>query len=396
MAVLTALCWVSTVEFSAAGPPPAQSFGAYLESLWPRAREEGISRRTFDSAVAGLQPDPEVLSLTTRQPEYARPLGAYMSPMVSASRISQGANLATGWAPTLKDIEKAYGVDPWIVISIWGIETSFGTIPSKKDVFRSLATLAYARYRDDFFRDELLAALHIIQDDHIPRAQMLGSWAGAMGQAQFIPSSFLKYAVDFSHDGRRDIWTNVPDVLGSIANYLEKSGWQRGMPWGFEVSLPKAFDYGRSRASFREWNALGVRRADGLPLPDRTDAVMLFPSGGNGPAFLVTANYLAIKAYNNSDAYALAVAHLADRMHGGKPIVTPWPADDHPLPRTDRMALQRQLSLQGYKVNNFQGQIDFDLRDSIRDVQAKAGWRQDGNPTAELLKYVLSQPARRQ
>lgn len=385
---VSGLLWISTPSLGQQAQPP-EPFTAFVAGLWPQARLNGVSRKVFDRATADLQPDPEVLSLTRRQPEYVRPLGAYMDPMVSPSRIRQGAKLAATWADTLKDVEKSFGVDPWIVVSIWGIETNFGDIPSKKDVFRSLATLAHARYRDDFFRDEFLAALTIVQNGFVPREKMLGSWAGAMGQPQFIPSSYLKYAFDFSKDGQRDIWTNVPDVLGSIANYLSKSGWQRGLPWGFEVLVPKNFDYRRSRASFSDWTALDVKRADRLPLPDRGDGVMLFPSGGNGPAFLVTANYLAIKAYNNSDAYALAVAHLADRMHGGQAIVTPWPADDRPLSRTNRMLLQRSMSQLGYKINNFQGQVDFDMRDSIRDVQVEAGWRADGNPTDQLLKFVL-------
>ena len=381
------------VALSVPGMAQPQSFGAYVESLWPRARAGGISRTTFDSATSGLSPDAEVLSLTRRQPEYIRPLGAYIGTTVSASRISRGAQLARTWSDTLGQVEKTFGVDRFVVLGIWAIETEFGKVPSRKDVFRSTATLAYARYRDTFFRDEFLAALHVMQEGHIPREKMRGSWAGAMGQAQFIPSSFLKYAVDFSGDGQRDIWTTVPDVLGSIANYLAKSGWERGMPWGFEVMVPNGFDYRRSRASLAEWKRLGVKRADGQPLPERHDAVMLFPSGADGPAFLVTGNYLAIKAYNNSDAYALAVAHLADRMRGGKAIVTPWPANDHPLSRDNRIVLQRRLSELGYTVNNFQGQIDFDLRDSIRDVQAKAGWRADGNPTEQILKHVLSLPA---
>jgi lytic murein transglycosylase len=378
-----------------AQPAPPQDFNAFVQGIWPDASKNGISRATFDNATAGLQPDAEVLGLTRRQPEYARPLGAYIGPMVSAARIAQGTKLAATWSDTLTGVEKAFGVDRFVILSIWGIETGFGNVPSNKDVFRSLATLAHARYRNDFFRNEFLAALRIVQDDHIPRQKMLGSWAGAMGQAQFIPSSFLKYAVDFSNDGRRDIWTNVPDVLGSIANYLAKSGWQRGVPWGFEVLIPPNFDYRRSRASFAEWKALGIRRADGKPLPEASDAVMLFPSGGDGPAFLVTGNYLAIKAYNNSDAYALAVAHLSDRMRGGGGIVTPWPANDQPLSRDDRKTLQRRLSQLGYKVNNFEGQIDFDLRDSIRDVQFKAGWRPDGQPTEKLLKHILAMPVAR-
>lgn len=372
------------------GMAQPQSFGAYVESLWPQARAGGISRATFDSATSGLTPDPEVLRLTRRQPEYVRPLGAYMDVMVTASRISRGAQLAATWSETFREAETKFGVDRFVVLGIWAIETDFGSVPSRKDVFRSTATLAHARYRDTFFRDEFLAALHVMQDGRIPRQKMRGSWAGAMGQAQFIPSSFLKYAVDFSGDGQRDIWTTVPDVIGSIANYLARSGWQRDMPWGFEVLVPGGFDYRRSRASFAEWKRLGVKRADGRPLPERHDAVMLFPSGADGPAFLVTGNYLAIKAYNNSDAYALAVGHLADRMQGGRGIVTPWPADDHPLSRDNRIVLQRKLSELGYKVNNFQGQVDFDLRDSIRDVQAKAGWRADGNPSEKILKHVIS------
>lgn len=393
--VLTATFLSLPVGIVQAQAPAPQDFGTYVQSMWPDASRSGISRATFDSATVGLQPDAEVLGLTRRQPEYARPLGAYVGPMVSAARMTQGAKLATTWSETLNAVDKTFGVDRFVILSIWGIETGFGNVPSKKDVFRSLATLAHARYRNDFFRNEFLAALRIVQDDHIPRQKMRGSWAGAMGQAQFIPSSFLKYAVDFSNDGRKDIWTNVPDVLGSIANYLAKSGWQRGVPWGFEVLVPKSFDYRRSRASFAEWKALGIKRADGLPLPERHDAVMLFPSGGNGPAFLVTGSYLAIKAYNNSDAYALAVAHLADRMRGGGAIVTPWPANDHPLSRENRKALQLKLSQLGYKVNNFEGQIDFDLRDSIRDVQVKAGWRADGQPTEQLLNHVLAMRVQR-
>lgn len=370
------------------------TFPAYLESLWPLARANGITRFTFDAAISGLQPDAQVLALTRRQPEYGKPLKDYIAGAVTAARIGQGAKLANSWTVPLAMSLKTFGVDPWIVLAIWGIETNFGTVPSRKDVFRSLATLAHARYRDDFFRDEFLAALKIVQNEKIPRAWMTGSWAGAMGQAQFIPSSYLKYAVDLSNDGQKDIWTSVPDVVGSIANYLGQSGWQRDLPWGFEVTLPPRFDYRRSRGSFREWALLGVQRAAGGALPERGDAVMLFPSGAGGPAFLVTANYLAIKAYNNSDAYALAVAHLADRMRGGKAFVTPWPADDRPLPREDRIALQKKMAQLGFQVNNFVGQVDFDLRDSIREVQVKAGWRADGHPTAMLLAHVLSLPVR--
>jgi hypothetical protein len=230
-----------------------------------------------------------------------------------------------------------------------------------------------------------LAALVILQQGHISRDRMLGSWAGAMGQPQFMPSSFMEYAVDFSGDGRRDIWTNVPDVLASMANYFRRQGWQPGSTWGFEVAVPKGFDYRRSRASFQDWAKLGVRRADGRALPDTGDAILFFPSGASGPAFLVSENFVVIKRYNNSDVYALAVAQLADRMRGLSPIRAAWPRDDRQLSREQRIALQRKLAELGSQVRDFEGRIDFDLRDSIRDVQAKFGMLADGHPTTALM-----------
>jgi hypothetical protein len=209
-----------------------------------------------------------------------------------------------------------------------------------------------------------------------------------MGQPQFMPSTYRKYAVDFSGDGRRDIWTSVPDVLGSMANYLREQGWTPGLPWGFEVLLPQGFDYRRSRAPFLEWARLGVRRADGVGMPSSGSAIMYFPSGASGPAFLVTTNFVVIKTYNNSDVYALAVSHLGDRIGGGGPIHATWPANDQQLSRLERIGLQKKLAVLGYKVNDLEAHIDFDLRDSIRDVQSKLGMLPDGNPTPDLLRRM--------
>ena len=256
-----------------------------------------------------------------------------------------------------------------------------------------MVTLAASGYREEFYREELLNALTILQEGHITRDKMTGSWAGAMGQPQFIPSSFMKWAVDFSGDGKRDIWTNVPDVLGSIANYFRKNGWTPGMPWGFEVALPANFDFKKSRGSFAEWNALGFRRADGGALPATGSAYLLFPSGARGPAFLVTDNFVAIWRYNKSDAYVLAIAHLADRLRGGPPLTGKWPADDVQLTRDERIRIQRALAARGYTVDNFVGQIDFEQRDGIRAEQAKAGLRADGHPDAALLEW-LAKPVR--
>jgi len=209
-----------------------------------------------------------------------------------------------------------------------------------------------------------------------------------MGQTQFMPTNVIDYAIDFSGDGKADIWTNVPDVLASTANYVAKEHWQHGLPWGFEVSVPKGFDTMKSRGTFAEWQQLGVRRADGRTFPPLGPGILFFPSGVNGPAFLVTENYAVLKEYNNSDAYAIAVGHLADRINGTQPIKAAWPADDRPLSRDARIALQKKLSALGYKVLDFEGHVDFDLRDNIRAEQQKLGTVPDGNPTAAFLEKL--------
>jgi membrane-bound lytic murein transglycosylase B len=385
------LAFTSALAFAlsgAAAEEAKQDFQSFVAGLWPEAKAEGVSRATFDAAFKGVEPDPQVIVATKRQPEYIRPTGAYIASLVSDGRIAAGQKRMVPYAETLAAVEAKFGVDRFILLSIWGIESHYGREPEGKEVIRSLATLAEARYRDDFFRNELIAALVILQQGRIARDKLLGSWAGAMGQPQFIPSSYLRYAVDFSGNPRADIWTNVLDVLASIANYFRQSGWSAGMPWGFEVTIPAGFDYRKSRASFADWTALGVKRADGAALPPTGDAILLFPSGHKGPAFLVTKNFEAIKRYNNSDAYALAAVHLADRLRGAGPIRARWPDDDKPLSREERVELQRALETLGYKVNNFQGQIDFDLRDNIREIQASAGRVADGNPDAALLAIV--------
>jgi hypothetical protein len=214
---------------------------------------------------------------------------------------------------------------------------------------------------------------------------MVSSWAGAMGQTQFMPTNVVDFAIDFSGDGKSDLWNNIPDVLGSTGNYLHKGSWKHGLPWGFEVTVPKGFDYMRSRGTFADWHRLGLRRADGKPLAGETKSTLFFPAGSAGPAFVVTENFDVLKEYNNSDAYAIAVGHLADRLNGGAPIKAAWPTDDRPLPRDARIALQKKLSALGYKVTDFEGHIDFDLRDNVRAEQVKLGLVPDGNPTAVFL-----------
>lgn len=365
----------------------ARSFRAYIESLRPLAQQKGVTAATFDRALGGIPYDTEVSQLSRKQPEYGRPVGDYINSLVAPNRIKGGQARLADNRELLGAIERQFGVPPQVLISIWGIETSFGVNQGGRSVIRSLATLAFHNYKGDFARDELLTALLILQQQHIPPERMIGSWAGAMGQPQFIPSSFMRWAVDFTGDGKRDIWSSVPDTLASIANYLRQNGWQPGLPWGFEVIVPKGFDLRKSRGDFREWVTLGFRRADGgtLPTSAKDEAILFFPAGARGPAFLVTANFNAIKTYNISDVYALAVLHLADRFAGAQPFVGKWPEGDKPLSREDRMKIQVALQALGYKVSNTQGMIDFDLRDNIREMQAKFGMTPDGNPTAEFL-----------
>jgi membrane-bound lytic murein transglycosylase B len=389
--VMSGMLWAAAARV--APPAVAQGeragvgadFQAFLEELWPDAQAKGIARAVFEQAFAGLAPDPRVIAATQRQPEYGKPVGAYINSVASPARIATGTKKAWQWSETFAAVEKRFAVERWVILGIWGIETSYGDEKDRFDVIRSLATLAQARFRHPYFRNELLVALAMLQEGVIARDKMLSSWAGAMGQPQFMPSNFYDFAVDFSGDGQRDIWTNIPDVLGSIANYLKKEGWNADLPWGFEVVVPPDYDGRRSRGSFQDWMARGVRRADAQVFPARGDAILFYPSGWAGPAFLVTENFVVIKRYNDSDVYALAVLHLADRLHGLGPIRTAWPADDRQLSRDQRIALQRKLAELGYPVRDFEGHFDFDLRDAIRDMQVKFGMRPDGHPTPALL-----------
>ena len=365
-----------------------QSFTAFVAELWPDAQAKGVTRTTFDLAMRGISPDQRVIAATKRQPEYGKPVGDYINSAASLGRIARGQAKAKQWAKTFDVVEKKFGVERWVLVALWGMETDYGAEKDRWDVFRSLATLAYMKYRDPYFRNELIVAMRIMQDQHFPREQMVSSWAGAMGQTQFMPTNVVDYAIDFSGDGKSDIWSNVPDVLASTGNYLHKGHWKYGLPWGFEVIVPNGFDYMKSRASFDEWKKLGVHRADGKAFPSMGSGILFFPAGAKGPGFVVTENYDVLKEYNNSDAYAIAVGHLADRMNGGAPFKTAWPADDHPLSRDARIALQKKLAELGYKVNDFEGHVDFDLRDNIRAEQKKFGMQIDGNPTPAFLEHL--------
>jgi membrane-bound lytic murein transglycosylase B len=376
-------------------PPGAElAFASFLAGLTADVQAAGVSAATYEAATAGLTPDPQVLELSTVQPEHAKSVSEYVTALVSETRLENGLrNLAANEA-VARQIEAAYGVDRHVLIAIWGIESNYGNSQGSRGVIRSLATLAALEpRRPQFWKTELLAALRILQARDTTPENMAGSWAGAMGHTQFMPTTFHAHAVDFDKDGRRDIWGTVPDALASTANYLKASGWVSGMPWGIEVRLPDGFDYGHSAPgqgkNFAQWQALGVAPISAKPLPANLGQMALvLPSGAGGPAFLTTVNFRAILRYNNAVSYALSVAHLGDRLAGGPAFVTPWPANDKGLSRSDREELQRRLTALGLDTGGVDGILGSGSRTAIRTYQVGKALPADGHPSASLLERL--------
>jgi membrane-bound lytic murein transglycosylase B len=367
-------------------------FREFVASLWPSAEERGVSRRTFGVAFAGVSFDPKVVAMAEAQPEFVRPIWDYVANAVSADRIERGRVKAGAVSAWLAKAKEAYGVDEAVILGVWGLETDFGDYVGSNSVIRALATLAYIRFRDDYFRDELLAALVILEHGDIPPAVMVGSWAGAMGQTQFMPSSYLAYAVDFEGHGRRDIWRSEADAIGSTANYLAKHGWTKGLPWGFEVALPPGFVLTNADstlpAPFSSFAARGVRRADGSPWPENGEGRLMILAGLKGPVFLVTSNFDVIKDYNTSTAYALSVAVLGDAVKGGLGVLAPWPTADPPLTAAQIQSLQAKLKKIGYDAGEVDGRIGDALRSAVRAYQERNGLPPDGYADLALLKRI--------
>jgi membrane-bound lytic murein transglycosylase B len=373
-------------------PVAAQSFAQWQQQFRQQALAAGIAPRVFDQAFAGVTPDLAVIKADTSQPEFSRPVWAYLDSAISAIRVRRGQALLSEHATTLSAIEQRHGVDRQVLVAIWGMESSFGQFMGDKSVIRSLASLAYEGRRPAFAHSQLIAALQILQHGDVPTGQLLGSWAGAMGQTQFIPTTYNHYAVDFDGDGRRDIWSSSADALASAANYLHSSNWQQGQPWGMEVALPAGFDYALADDSIRkplsEWRRLGVKN---LPLNfTEAQASLLLPAGYRGPAFLVLDNFRAILKYNNSSAYALAVSLLSEQLLGGGQVLAKWPRDDLPLSRAQRIVLQEQLSSKGFNPGGVDGIIGANSRKAIRSYQQSLGWPADGYPNQALLQKLIS------
>ncbi len=375
-----------------------EGFRLWLAEFRPAAEAEGIDPAVLDSAFDGVVPDPEVLEKARHQPEFVKPIWDYLGQAVSEARIRNGQAMLARHRNDLGRIEAEYAVDRHILVAIWGIESSYGEALSNprivKPIIRSLATLAHGDpRRAQFARTQLLAALKILQRGDVSAADLTGSWAGAMGHTQFIPTTFEDHAVDFDGDGVRNVWHSPADALASAANYLRASGWVSGRPWGHEAILPEDFDFGladqSTERSIAEWRGHGVRHADEAADvgPDEA-AVLVLPVGAKGPAFLMLRNHYVIRRYNNALAYALAVGHLADRLRGGGAFVQSWPVTELPLAGTDREELQKLLAEAGYYDGPIDGLIGPRSIAAIRAYQSEAGLTPDGHAGAVLLEAL--------
>lgn len=368
-------------------------FDRWVLAFRGRAASRGISQSTLDAAfrVAGYLPG--VVERDRNQTEFSRTLEDYLAIAASDERVSKGRANFARYGATLSAIEERFGVEGNVVCAIWGLESYYGERRGDTEVISALATLAYDGRRGAFFESQLIAALKIIQSGDIPPTRMTGSWAGAMGHTQFIPTSYLAYAVDFDGDGRRDIWSDDPtDALASAASYLSRSGWRRGQPWGVEVRLPDGFNTGLAgrgtRRSVSDWSALGVRAADGGRVPDHGAASLLAPAGAGGPAFLVFQNFNVILRYNNAENYAIGIGHLSDRIRGGGPIRGTFGPDKRGMTIDDRKRLQQRLTAAGFDTDGSDGVIGPKTQDAIRAYQRSQGLSETGEPSLDLLRRL--------
>ena len=373
----------------------AANFDRCLASLWPQAAERRVSRRTFEAATRGLAPDLKIMELLDRQPEFEWAIWDYIDDLVNEDRIATGKIAVAQNRATFDAVEEAYGVDRFVLAAIWGIESNFGKEGGERPVVQSTATLACIGRRQSYFREEFLATLEILEHGDVPVEHLKGSWAGAFGPTQFMPTSFKRYAVDFDGDGRKNVVDSIPDLLASTANNLKGDGWRAGASWGYEVTLPPNFNFmlaDRSvRKTIREWESLGIRRAGNKAFPRSGDVAFLtVPAGVRGPAFLMIDNFQVIMKYNPAEAYALAIGHLADRIRGGGPFVQPWPRDEGALSRAERFELQERLASLGYDVGESDGNLGPRTRAALRNFQSRAGLVPDGFASGKLLERLRS------
>jgi membrane-bound lytic murein transglycosylase B len=376
--------------FSCGAAAAEQDFARWLADLRLEARGQGISQATLDRALGSVKPIARVIELDRRQPEFTQTFWSYLDRAVSDQRVETGRRLLTKHAVLLQDVERRYGVQPRFLVAIWGLESDYGNVTGGFPVIGALVTLAHDERRSDFFRAELLQSLRIIDQGHISAERMTGSWAGAMGQVQFMPTTFAAYAVDGNGDGRRDIWHSLPDAFASAANFLRALSWQGDKTWGREVRLPGDFDWelnglGQSK-TLEEWQALGVRRVGGGDLPQvEVSGSIVLPAGHTGPAFLVYQNYRSTLGWNRSHLYAIAVGHLADRIAGGGRFLSKRPVNDRPLSRVEIKEIQSRLTALGFDPGPVDGVMGSGSRAALKAYQRSVKQPPDGYPTARLL-----------
>ena len=371
---------------------PVDEFGTCLSGLRAPARGAGVSDAAFTQFTSGLLPDMSVIDKLNFQPEFRTAIWDYLAGLVDDQRIAEGRAMLAQHADTLARVRERYGVDPATVVAVWGVESNFGQTFGKSPLVQSLGTLSCFGRRQGYFRTEFYATLRILQAGHIAPERLVGSWAGAFGHTQFMPSTFERLAVDFDGDGKANLMDSTPDALASTANFLAKAGWQTGQPWGFEVRLPAGFNASgegrRTKRSMGDWAARGVKRVDGSTLPDGGSAGLLAPAGPQGPTFLVLRNFDAIYSYNAAESYGLAIAHLSDRLRGAGPFATLWPTDDPGLSRAERREVQTLLIARGHDIGEVDGMLGDKSRVAIRAEQERLGQEASGRAGQKLLKSL--------
>jgi membrane-bound lytic murein transglycosylase B len=368
----------------------AARFESCVEELWPLAAKRNISRASFEKFTKGLTPDLRIMDMVDAQPEFTKAFWDYLDILVSDARIADGREILARYKAIFDKVEKQYGVDRDIITAIWGVESNYGTLGGDRPVLRSTATLACVGRRQSYFRDEFLSALEILHRGDLKPEQLVGSWAGAFGPTQFMPTSFKRYAVDGDGDGRRDVVGNAADLIASTANNLKKDGWVAGETWGYEVVVPKGFNYlmadRKRQLTIAEWQGHGIKRAGGKPFSHPQEkAYLLVPAGNAGPGFLMLHNFSVIMKYNPAEAYALAIGHLGDRLRGGDPFVQPWPRQEPVLTRDERRELQELLNRRGFDTGEPNGRLGAKARAAVRDFQASIGLVPDGFASATIL-----------
>ena len=371
----------------------ASDFRRCLENLWPAVARRHVSRATYQRYTASLKPDLRIMDLLDNQPEFTKSIWDYLDILVTDERIDTGRALLAKYRPVFDAVEKAYGVDRYTVTAIWGVESNYGTQGGDRPVLQSTATLACVGRRQRYFREEFLATLEILQRGDVRPNRLVGSWAGAFGPTQFMPTAFKRYAVDFDRDGRRDVVDSMPDIIASTANNLKKDGWLSGQTWGYEVVVPANFNFmladHHRTMTIGEWERHGIKRVAGKPFPRPGDrAFLLVPAGVQGPGFLMLQNFRVIMRYNPSEAYALAIGHLADRLRGGGPFVQQWPRYERVLSRDERLELQQLLARHGFNVGEPDGRLGVRTRAAIRAFQARIGEVPDGFASNAVLKRL--------